>query len=120
MHESNNISLNILVNSDIPRCLLACSQLFLADDRLNGIQWMSLSRRGKHLEFVLDSRIAEAKPHKKTIELSFWKWERAFMVDRILCRDHQERRVQIVSRSINGDSRFGHGFEQCSLSPRRR
>ena len=74
----------------------------------------------EHLEFFFQTGIAEAEPHQKTVQLSLWKRERAFVVDRVLSGDDDERRLQFTSLAVHADRAFRHGFQQSRLSPRGR
>jgi len=62
--------------------------------------------------------IAQAQPDEKPVELRFRQRESAFMINRVLGRNQEERRGQFVVGSVGGHFPFRHRFEQGGLRAR--
>ena len=65
------------------------------------------------------ARIAETEPHEEAVELRFGQREGAFVIDRVLRGDDEERRFERVGLAVGGDAPLGHRFEQGRLRARR-
>ena len=68
--------------------------------------------------FVL-RRIADANVEEKAVELCFGERVRAFLLDRILRGEHEERFGEIHRLAGGGDVALLHGLEQRGLRARR-
>jgi len=49
---------------------------------------------------------------QEAVELRFGQRERAFVLDRVLRREHDERLRHLVGDAVNGDLALFHAFEQ--------
>ena len=72
------------------------------------------------LQLVLHVGVAERRAQEEAVELRLGQRERAFVLDRVLGRDEQERRGQLARDSVDRDLLLGHGLEQRGLGLRRR
>jgi len=95
--------------------LLRRDQLFGGSNGGHRINWMFELQQIKHSQFFFDRWVTQREPHQETIELCFRKRERAFVIDRVLCCNDQERRIERVGFSVDGDASFRHRFEQRCL-----
>ena len=76
---------------------------------------------GEHdRDLLVLERIAERGPHREPVELGLGQRKRALLVDRVLGRDHEERRRQRSRHSVDGHLALGHRLEQCRLRARHR
>ena len=74
----------------------------------------------KNLPLFGARRIADLQFQHEAVNLRFGQRIRAFLLDRILRGEHQERFVELVSLVANGDLFFLHRFEQRALHLGRR
>src|SRR5256712_832490 len=72
------------------------------------------------LDLLLPRRIADVNLQEKPVHLSFRERIRAFMLNRILRRDHEERPVQVERLALQGSLAFLHRLEERALGLRRR
>ena len=99
--------------------LLTGDQVSRRDNRLEMIERMLVLQHFQHRELFVHAWITQTKLHQESIELSFGKGKSALVVNRVLSGDDQERRRQLVGRTVNRDAAFSHRFEQRRLSSRR-
>ena len=71
------------------------------------------------LSSSLHARIAQAEADQEAVELGLGQRKRAFVVDRVLRGDHQERRLELVRRAVDRDAALGHRLQQRRLRARR-
>ena len=74
---------------------------------------------GQHARLVAERRIADRHPHGEAVELGLRQRIRALVLDRVLGRDDEERPVEDVRRSVDGDLRLLHRLEERGLRLRR-
>ena len=67
------------------------------------------------LELLVARRIGDADLEQEAIELRFGQREGAFVLDRVLRRQHQERLVEAVRLVADGDRALLHRLEQRAL-----
>lgn len=60
-------------------------------------------------------RVADLDVHEEAVELGFRQRVGAFLLDRVLCRHHQEQLWQVVGAAADRNLALGHGFEQRRL-----
>jgi hypothetical protein len=70
------------------------------------------------VQLVLLARVAERRPHEEAVELRLRQRERAFVLDRVVGRDQQERIVERPRLPVHGDLLLGHRFEERRLGLR--
>ena len=71
-------------------------------------------------QLLLGGRVAEPRLQEETVELRLGKREDTLELDRVLGREHEERRRQRVRRPVDGDLPLGHRLEQRRLRLRHR
>ncbi len=79
-------------------------------------------RRGPagDLELFLEGRILDEDLEHEAILLGLGQRIRAFLLDRVLRRQHEERIGELVAHPADRDLPLLHGFEQCRLRLGRR
>ena len=90
---------------------MSCTAAWQANIRRPGqpvkiVDWMAGLQSLQHTAFFVDGRIAEAEPNQEAVELRFGQRKRAFVIDGILSRDDEKRRLERVRVSIRGHARF--------------
>ena len=73
----------------------------------------------EHLFFNRPLGIANLDTQHEAIELILGNRVRPLVLERILRRQYEERRPQLVGLTFNRDLPFAHGFEEGTLGPRR-
>ena len=74
----------------------------------------------EHLPLVVARRIADPGPHQEAVELRLRQRVRALILDRVLGRDHEERRVEDAGLALDRHLALRHRLEQRRLGLRRR
>jgi hypothetical protein len=74
----------------------------------------------EHRPLVVAPGIADAQSQEEAIELGLRQRIRALVLDRILCRDHEERTLELIRVALDGHLPLLHRLEQRSLCLRRR
>ena len=70
-------------------------------------------------DFLICQRgVADRQAHQEAVELGFGQGEGAFVLDRVLRGQHQERPRQAVGDAVHGDLLLLHGFQQGRLGAR--
>ena len=73
----------------------------------------------EHPPLVLALGIADAEPDHEAVELRFGQRVRPLVLDRVLRRDHEERRLERMRRVLDRHLPLGHRLEQRGLRLRR-
>ena len=71
-------------------------------------------------ELVVEARVTESGAQEEPVELSLGKRERAFVLDRVLGREEQERKRKLARDPVDGHLTLGHRLEERRLGLRRR
>ena len=79
----------------------------------------SLGHQIQHRFFLIRRRVTDPYFHNKPIDLRFGQGIRAFLLDRILGREHEKRIGDLKRLPANRDLPLLHGLEQCGLHFRR-
>jgi hypothetical protein len=74
----------------------------------------------ENLLLLLTRRVADVQLEHEAVHLRFRQRIGAFLLDRVLRGEDEERLLQLVGRSADGDLLLLHRFEQCGLYLRRR
>ena len=77
-------------------------------------------RRLDDLELLVLGRVVDAHLEHEAVELGLGQRVGAFLLDRVLRGEHEERLGQLVAHAADGDLVLLHGFEQGGLRLRRR
>src|SRR3989475_1245805 len=72
------------------------------------------------LDFLFPAWIADVDPEEEPVHLSLREWIGAFLLDRVLRRNHEERSVEWERLPFEGGLPFLHRLEQGGLRLRRR
>ena len=88
--------------------------------RLQGIDWMLVLHQLEHSQFFFHRRITERELHHEPIELCFGQRKGAFVINWVLCCDHDKRWLKQVCDSVCCNSGFCHRFKQGCLGSRGR
>ena len=80
----------------------------------------TLAGQAEDLGFGAGVGISDPDVHQEPVELRLGQRERALLLDRILCRHHQEQRRQRIGRAADGDLAFAHRLKQGRLHLGRR
>jgi len=65
-----------------------------------------------HLELGVDRRVADRNPGGEPVALRLRQRVGAFHLDRVLGRDHHERRIEAVGDPVDGDLPLFHALQQ--------
>src|SRR2546426_105072 len=74
----------------------------------------------EHLDLLLAGRITHIDLQEEPVDLGLRERVRAFVLDRVLGRDHEERRVDADRIAFEGRLSFLHRLEESALRLRRR
>jgi len=73
----------------------------------------------EHFDLLLAGRIAHIDLQEEPVDLGLWERVRAFVLDRVLGRDHEERRVDAERLAFEGRLSLLHRLEEGALRLRR-
>ena len=73
------------------------------------------TRQLEYRQFGDRIRIADRHVHQEAVELGLRQGERAFLLDRVLCRHHHEQFGQLPGAAADGDLLLGHRLQQRGL-----
>ena len=85
-----------------------------------GVERMAVTLLADDQQLLVLTGIAEARADREAIELGLRQRERAFVLDRVLGRDEEERVGKRVRDSVDGHLPLGHRLEQRGLRLRHR
>jgi hypothetical protein len=71
------------------------------------------------VDLPIAARIAERRAQEESVELGFGKWVCALVLDRVLRRDDEERRLEHMRDALDRDLPLLHRLEQGGLRLRR-
>ena len=78
------------------------------------------TRRLQHVCLIRRRQVAKAQPHQEPVELRLGQLVRAFVLDRVVGREHHERRRQPPGLAVHADLALAHRLKQRGLGLRRR
>ncbi|SKV85616.1 Uncharacterised protein [Mycobacteroides abscessus subsp. abscessus] len=94
-------------------------QVLQAQQRLGRQDLLGLRGRDTHpvddLAFLFDRRVIDVDLEQEAVALSFRQRIHALVLDRVLCRHHQEWLGQVIVLAADGDLPLGHDLQQCRL-----
>ena len=109
-----------LIDMNLPNLVLQRDQLAGFRDRMEGIHRVFMSQFQKKSFFILEGWVTDRQAHQEAIQLCFREWKSAFVFDRVLGSDDQERPGQEVGYAIGSHLLFLHGLEKRGLGTWRR
>ena len=109
-----------LGDADLRRPVHHRDELLEADDGTDAVDRVAGAVRHEHLDLGVRAGVAELQLEQEPVELRLGQREGAGELDRVLGRQHEERRRQPVRRAVDGDVALGHRLEQRRLRLRRR
>src|SRR5690242_8265009 len=90
--------------------------LEVVGDWLELVEWRTGAVAVDHLELGIHRRVSDGDPGGEAVALSLRKGIGAFHLDRVLRRDHHERRVEGVGAPVDGDLALLHALKKRRLS----
>ena len=88
-------------------------QQVLGSHRGLGARLFRSGRIKKNSALGLYVGVVDVDFHQEAIELRLGQWVRAFLLERVLRRQHVERLGQIVARACNRHVLFLHRLQEC-------
>ena len=119
LDDLQKIVAHLVVDVDLSDRFAAGDHFGGRDDRLQIVDRMPMLQPLEHLGFFFEARIAEAEADQEAVELGLGQRKRAFVIDRVLRGDDQERRLERVGLAVDRHAPLGHRFEQGRLRARR-
>src|SRR4051794_15434275 len=114
-HELDTPAAQQRVDIDLLDCGAQHPDLVAVDDRPEAREWVSLALPLEDEDLLVERRIAEGGAQEETVELRLGQGERAFLLDRVLGRDQEERIGKPTAGSVDGHLKLRHALEQCGL-----
>src|SRR5207342_167609 len=80
---------------------------------------LAVDAPAEDVDLRLTIGVAERRPEQEAVELRLRERVRPLVLDRILCRDHEERRLEPMRGALDRDLSLLHRLEERSLRFRR-
>jgi hypothetical protein len=106
------------IKPNLTRLLLQSHNTLRIQVRLKAIDRIALPVPFKNGALGGTVGVSNGQPHHETVQLTFRKRIGAFKFVGVLCGQHEKRRAQEVSLTIEAHLHFRHGFQQSRLSAR--
>src|ERR1051326_5710491 len=90
-------------------------QHFTLSEPSNNFRLLGFRRAVQDSVQAFDRRVIHFQLHKKPVELCLGEWISTFHLQRILCGQYEERRIQFVCPLADGYAAFFHRLEQRRL-----
>jgi hypothetical protein len=101
-------------------CSLHLDELPAIDDRPQfDVVGLALDPTREDVHLAMATRIPEGSTEQEAVELRLGQWIRALVLDRVLRRDDEERRLEPVRDALDRRLSLLHRFEESSLRLRR-
>ena len=113
-HDVDHVVLHAIIHVDVTHHVARLHDLFDAGDRFD-LRRHRAGRAIDDLPLFLPGRVADLHHHEKAIHLRFRQRIRAFLLDRILRGEDDERVRQRVAAVADRDLALLHGLEQRAL-----
>ena len=95
-------------------------QRLAVDDRAQlGVVGRAVDATGEHVHLSLAARIPERRAQEEAVELRLGERIRPLVLDRVLRRDHEERRLEPMCRALDRRLALLHRLEERRLGLRR-
>ena len=119
-HEIDDVALDRVGDVHLLERLLQLDERRPVDDRLElHVVHAALEAALEHLDLVLALRVADRDAHEEPVELRLGQGIRPLVLDRVLRREHEERRLEPVRRVLDRHLALLHRLEQRRLRLRR-
>ena len=112
-HELDGPAHEQLVDVDVLDHRLHRAHVIERPERLERFERMAVPLSQNDVDLGCLVGVPECRAKSEPVKLRLGQRERPLLLDRVLGRDHDERRRQWMGQAIDGHLALGHRFEQC-------
>ncbi len=114
-HDVDDVLLHQRIDVDVLHRLLRRQQLINVHDLLQRVDRVGVLLPVENLDLLVLAGVAEADAQHEAVELGLGQGERAFVLDRVLRRQHHEGHVEQVGVAVDGHLALLHRLQQGRL-----